>query len=67
MSDLTLAFVDAFDRRWPSEEELRGLVSRSVRSVARPGLMKPRGSERGLDGLIAGIEAARAAACAIAL
>ena len=35
MSDLALAFVEAFDRRWPSEQELRGLVSRNVRFVAR--------------------------------
>jgi len=66
MTDLALAFVEAFDRRWPSEDELRGLVSRNGRFVARPDLLKPTGSERDLDGLIAGIEAARAAACAIA-
>jgi hypothetical protein len=63
MTDLALAFVEAFDRRWPSEEELRGLVG----FVAPADLLKPRGSERDLDGLIAGIEAARAAACAIAV
>jgi hypothetical protein len=66
MSDLALAFVEAFDRRWPSEEELRGLVSRNVRFGGRPDVIRPRGSERDLDGLIAGIEAAQAAACAVA-
>jgi hypothetical protein len=67
MSDLALAFVEAFDRRWPSEQELRGLVSRNVRFVARADVTKPAANERDLDGLIAGIEAARAAACAIAV
>ena len=67
MTDLAVAFVEAFDRRWPSEDELRGLVSRNVGFAAPADLLEPTGSRRDLDSLIAGIEAARAAAGAIAV
>jgi hypothetical protein len=63
MTDLALAFVAAFDRRWPSEDELRGLV----RFAAPADLLRPSANQPDLDGLIAGIDAARAAACAIAV
>jgi hypothetical protein len=57
--DRVLAFVAAFDRRWPSEEELRGLVAPNVRFVERPNLVNPAGSERDLSGMVSGIAAGR--------
>jgi hypothetical protein len=57
--DRVLAFVAAFDRRWPSEEELRGLVAPDVRFVERPNLINSAGSESDLNGMLAGIETGR--------
>ena len=39
-------FLAAFDRRWPSVDELAELVAPDVRFVERPNLINPEGSER---------------------
>jgi SnoaL-like domain len=54
-----LAFVAAFDRRWPSEEEIRALLARDVRFVERPNLVNPAGSERDAEGIVAGVAAGK--------
>jgi SnoaL-like domain len=54
-----LAFVAAFDRRWPTEEELRSLLAPDVRFVERPNLLNPPGGERDLAGILAGAAAGR--------
>lgn len=57
--DRALAFVGAFDRRWPDEEEIRGLLAPDARFVERPNLLSPSGGERDRAGIIAGIAAGR--------
>src|SRR3954451_20331517 len=52
-------FLAAFDRRWPTEDELDELLAADVRFVERPNLVNPAGSERNLRGMRAGIEAGR--------
>src|SRR4051812_43731900 len=52
-------FLAAFDRRWPTEDELDELVAADVRFVERPNVINPGGSERDLQGMRAGIEAGR--------
>jgi hypothetical protein len=52
-----LAFVAAFDRRWPSEQELRGSLAPGMRFVERPNLINPAGSERDLAGTIRAVQA----------
>src|SRR3954447_2631964 len=52
-------FLAAFDRRWPTEDELDELLAADVRFVERPNLINPAGSERDLRGMRAGIEAGR--------
>jgi ketosteroid isomerase-like protein len=39
-------FLAAFDRRWPSEDDLAELLAPEVRFVERPNLINPAGSER---------------------
>src|SRR3954452_13265187 len=53
-------FLAAFDRRWPTDDELDELLAADVRFVERPNLINPGGSERDLRGMRAGIEAGRA-------
>jgi hypothetical protein len=53
------AFVAAFDRRRPSEEELRALLAPEVRFVERPNLVNPAGSERDAEGIVAGVAAGK--------
>ena len=52
-------FLAAFDRRWPTEEELAELLAPEVRFVERPNLVNPNGSERDAAGMRAGIEQGR--------
>lgn len=52
-------FLAAFDRRWPTADELDGLLSSDVRFVERPNLINPAGSERDADQMRAGLEAGR--------
>jgi hypothetical protein len=54
-----LAFIAAFDRRWPTEEELRALLTPTVRFVQRPNLVSPAGSESDFAGIVAGVAAGR--------
>jgi ketosteroid isomerase-like protein len=48
-------FLAAFDRRWPTEEELAELVAPDVRFVERPNLVNPAGSERDAAAMWAGV------------
>jgi ketosteroid isomerase-like protein len=52
-------FLAAFDRRWPTEDELASVLDPDVRFVERPNLVNPAGSERDAAALRAGIEAGR--------
>jgi ketosteroid isomerase-like protein len=52
-------FLAAFDRRWPTDDELVELVASDVRFVERPNLLNPAGSERDAAALRAGIERGR--------
>jgi ketosteroid isomerase-like protein len=52
-------FLAAFNRRWPTEEELAGLLAPDVVFVERPNLTSPRGSERDADALRDGIASGR--------
>ena len=56
--ELVERFLAAFDRRWPTDEELSELLD-VVRVVERPSLVSPTGSERDASALRAGIEAGR--------
>jgi ketosteroid isomerase-like protein len=49
-------FLAAFDRRWPTTDELDEMVSPDVRFIERPNLVNPAGSERDAAALRAGIE-----------
>jgi hypothetical protein len=57
--DRACAFVTAFDRRWPSDDELRELLAPDVRFVERPNLVNPVGGERDMAAIVAGIAAGR--------
>jgi ketosteroid isomerase-like protein len=52
-------FLAAFDRRWPTEEELAELLAPEVRFVERPNLINPSGSERDAAAIRAGIAQGR--------
>jgi ketosteroid isomerase-like protein len=52
-------FLAAFDRRWPTEEELAKLVAPDVRFVERPNLISPAGNERDAAAMRAGLERGR--------
>jgi ketosteroid isomerase-like protein len=52
-------FLAAFDRRWPTEEELGELLAPDVRFVERPNLVSPGGSERDAASMRAALEAGR--------
>jgi ketosteroid isomerase-like protein len=52
-------FLQAFDRRWPTELELDELLTDDVRFVERPNLVNPLGSERDARQMRLGIEAGR--------
>lgn len=52
-------FLAAFERRWPTADELDSLLSPDVRFVERPNLINPSGSERDADQIRAGLEAGR--------
>src|SRR5689334_24655400 len=47
-------FLAAFDRRWPSEDELRELLDEDVEFIEHPNLLKPGGATRGFGETIAG-------------
>jgi len=49
-------FLAAFDRRWPTEDELDTLLSPEIRLVERPNLFNPSGGARDAAGIRAGIE-----------
>ena len=57
--ELVERFLAAFDRRWPSEEELAELVAPDIRFIERPNLTNPTGSERDGAAMRAGLEAGR--------
>jgi hypothetical protein len=57
--DCVLAFIAAFDRRWPEEDEIRALLAPDVRFVQRPNLVSPTGSESDLTAIVAGVSAGR--------
>jgi ketosteroid isomerase-like protein len=52
-------FLAAFDRRWPTAEELSELLAPDVRLVERPNLLNPTGGERHAAAVRAGIEQGR--------
>jgi ketosteroid isomerase-like protein len=52
-------FLAAFDRRWPTEEELSSLLAPDVRFVERPNLVNPAGGTRDAAALRAGLDAGR--------
>jgi ketosteroid isomerase-like protein len=52
-------FLAAFDRRWPTEDELARMLAPDVRFVERPNLVSPEGGERDAQAMRAGIEAGR--------
>ena len=56
---VVLRFLVAFDRRWPTEDELAELVAPDIRFIERPNLINPGESERDAAGLRAGIETGR--------
>ena len=49
-------FLASFDHRWPSEEELAGVLSPDAHLSERPNLFNPSGSERDAAAMRAGIE-----------
>jgi ketosteroid isomerase-like protein len=52
-------FIAAFDRRWPTEDELADLVSPDVLFVERPNLINPAGSERNAAAMWAALDRGR--------
>jgi hypothetical protein len=48
-------FLAAFDRRWPTEDELAELLTPDVRFVERANLFNPGGGERDAAAVRAGI------------
>ena len=52
-------FLAAFDRRWPTDEELAELLAPDVRFIERPNLVNPTGSVRDAEAMRAGVEAGR--------
>src|SRR5262245_18816048 len=48
-------WLAAFDRRWPTEDELGELLAPEVVFVERPNMLSPFGSERDADAMRAGI------------
>jgi ketosteroid isomerase-like protein len=52
-------FLAAFDRRWPTEEDLAGVLAPDVLFVERPNLVSPTGSERDAASMRAGLEQGR--------
>ena len=52
-------FLAAFDRRWPTEDDLADLLAPDVRFVERPNLINPAGSERDADAIRAALEVGR--------
>jgi ketosteroid isomerase-like protein len=52
-------FLAAFDRRWPTEDELAELLDPEVRFNERPNLTRPAGSERDAAAIRAGLEKGR--------
>lgn len=57
--DVVERFLAAFDRRWPTEDELAELVSPDIRFIERPNLLSPRGSERDAAAMRAGVARGR--------
>ena len=57
--DVVERFLAAFDRRWPTDDELDELLAPDVRFVERPNLVNPKGGERDAAAMRAGIEAGR--------
>jgi ketosteroid isomerase-like protein len=52
-------FLAAFDRRWPTEDELAELLAPDVRFVERPNLVNPAGSERDAAAMYAALATGR--------
>jgi len=52
-------FLAAFDRRWPTADELDALLSPDIRFVERPNLINPAGSERDAAAIRARVEQGR--------
>jgi ketosteroid isomerase-like protein len=57
--ELVERFLAAFDRRWPTDEELDTLLAPHVSFVERPNLVNPKGGERDAAAMRAGIAAGR--------
>jgi SnoaL-like protein len=57
--DAVERFLRAFDRRWPSEDELAALIAPDIRFIERPNLINPAGSERDAAAMHAGLEQGR--------
>jgi ketosteroid isomerase-like protein len=53
-------WLAAFDRRWPTGQELDDLLTEDVRFLERPNLVNPTGGVRDRATMAAGIEAGRA-------
>ncbi len=58
-SEVVERFLAAFDRRWPTEEELSGLLDPDVRFVERPNLLNPAGGTRDAQAIRASLEVGR--------
>src|SRR5262245_21478498 len=52
-------FLAAFDRRWPTPDELDELLAPGVRFVERPNVVNPRGGERDAVAIRAGVESGK--------
>src|SRR5262245_44564382 len=57
--DTVERFLAAFDRRWPTEEELAEVLAPDVRFVERPNLVNPTGTERDAAAMREGLEKGR--------
>jgi ketosteroid isomerase-like protein len=57
--DVVNRFLAAFDRRWPTDDELDQLLAPEVHFVERPNLVNPAGSERDAASMRAGITQGR--------
>jgi ketosteroid isomerase-like protein len=47
-------FLAAFDRRWPTDGELRELLDQDLEFIEHPNLLKPGGGRRGFAETLAG-------------
>jgi len=57
--DVVERFLAAFDRRWPTDQELAEVLAPDVRFVERPNLVNPTGTERDAASMREGLEKGR--------